>query len=89
MTISYFISVPSVKSTAFVVWILARVKEIILSFITPKENSGFAINDAKCLKLLTHLRLNFSHLNEHKFRLGFKDTVDGMCKCFYNYGQNI
>ena len=25
--------------------------------------------------------LNFSHLNEHIFRHGFKDTVDPMCKC--------
>ena len=27
------------------------------------------------------LRLNFSHLNEHKFRHGFRDTVDPMCQC--------
>ena len=25
--------------------------------------------------------LSFSHLNEHKFRHRFKDTVDPMCKC--------
>ena len=25
--------------------------------------------------------LNFSHLNEHKFRHGFRDTVDPMYKC--------
>ena len=58
-----------------------KFKEIILSFIRPKENSVFAIHDTKGLKLLTRLRLNFSHLNEHKFRHGFKDTVDPMCKC--------
>ena len=56
-------------------------KEIMLSFIRPKENFVFAIHDTKGLKLLTRLRLNFSHLNEHKFRHGFKDTVDLMCKC--------
>ena len=39
------------------------------------------MHDTKGLKLLTHLRLNFSHLNEHKFRHVFKDTVDPMCKC--------
>ena len=33
------------------------------------------------MKLLTRLRLNFSHLSEHKFRHGFRDTVDPMCKC--------
>ena len=42
----------------------------------PKENSVSAIHDTKGLK-----RLNFSHLNEHKFRCGFKDTVDPMRKC--------
>ena len=58
-----------------------KFKETIISFIRPKENSVFAIHDTKGLKLLKLLRLNFSHLNEHKFRHGFKDTVDPMCKC--------
>ena len=52
-----------------------KFKETIISFIRPKENSVFAIHDTKGLKLLTRLRLNFSHLNEHKFRHGSKDTV--------------
>ena len=39
------------------------------------------MHGTKGLKLLTRLRLNFSHLNEHKSRHGFKDTVDTMCKC--------
>ena len=50
-------------------------------FIRPKEYSIFAIHDTKGLKLLTRLRLSFTHLNEHKFRHGFKDSVDPMCKC--------
>ena len=58
-----------------------KFKETTISFIRLKENSVFAIHDTKGLKLLTRLRLNFSHLNEHKFRHGFKDTVDPMCKC--------
>ena len=58
-----------------------KFKETTISFIRLKENSVFAIHDTKGLKLLTHLRLNFSHLNEHKFRHGFKDTVDPMCRC--------
>ena len=32
-------------------------------------------------KLLARLRLNFSHLNEHKFRHNFKDTINLMCSC--------
>ena len=39
----------------------------ILNFVRPRENSVFAVHDINGLKLLTHLRLNFSHLNEHKF----------------------
>ena len=33
------------------------------------------------VKLLARLRLQFSHLNEHKFRHGFSDTVNPMCAC--------
>ena len=30
---------------------------------------------------LSLLKLSFSHLNEHKFRQSFNDTVDSMCTC--------
>ena len=33
------------------------------------------------VKLLSRLRLNFSHLSEHKFRHGFKDATNCMCDC--------
>ena len=33
------------------------------------------------MKLLTRLRLNFSHLNEHKFRHNFNDMINTMCNC--------
>ena len=46
-----------------------------------KENSIFSIYDPLGVKLLTHLRLQFSHLNEHKFRHGFGDTTNAMCAC--------
>ena len=58
-----------------------KFREIILSFIRSKENSVFPIHDTKGLKLLTRLRLNFSHLIEHKFRHRFRDAVGPMCKC--------
>ena len=32
-------------------------------------------------KLLTRLRLKFSHLKEHKFRHGFADTINPVCAC--------
>ena len=33
------------------------------------------------MKLLTRLRLGFSHLNEHKFRHNFQDSVNPFCLC--------
>ena len=58
-----------------------QFKKTILDFIRPKENSIYAIHDISGLKLLTRLRLNFSHLNEHKFLHNFKDTINPMCSC--------
>ena len=46
-----------------------------------KENSLFSVHDPLGTKLLTRLRLKFSHLNEHKFRHGFNDTINPMCAC--------
>ena len=56
-------------------------KRKIVDFIMSKENSIYAIQDISGLKLLTRLRLKFSHLNEHKSRYNFKDTVNAMCSC--------
>ena len=33
------------------------------------------------VKILIRLRLQFSHLNKHKFRHGFEDTINTMCAC--------
>ena len=46
-----------------------------------KENSIFSIYDPLGVKLLTRLRLEFSHLNEYKFRHGFGDTINNMFAC--------
>ena len=54
-------------------------KKLIL--IKKKENSIFSICDPLGIKLLTRLRLNFSHLNEHKFRHGFNDMLNPLCAC--------
>ena len=56
-------------------------KNQIVNFIKTKENSLSGIHDILGVKLLTCLRLNFSHLNEHKFRHNFKDTINPMCSC--------
>ena len=41
----------------------------------------FSIHDSKGVKLLSRLRLNFNHLNEHKFRQNFKNCMSHMCGC--------
>ena len=56
-------------------------KKALLRFVKTSENSVFAIHDNNGIKLLTRLRLNFSHLNEHKFRHNFLDTLNPMCSC--------
>ena len=57
------------------------LKKALLSFVKISENSVFAIHDNNGIKLLTRLRLNFSHLNEHKFRHNFLDTLNPRCSC--------
>ena len=46
-----------------------------------KENSIFSIYDPLGIKLFNRLRIQFSNLNEHKFRHGFGDTINAMCAC--------
>ena len=60
-----------------------KFKKTILDFIRPKINSIYVIHDISGLKLLTRLRLNFSHLNKHKFLHNFKDSINPMCSCAF------
>ena len=53
----------------------------LLSFIIPMENKTFSIYDPLGNKLLNRLRVDFSHLNEHKFRHNFADTLNPLCSC--------
>ena len=46
-----------------------------------QEKSLFKAYDPLGVKLLTRLRLQFIHFNEHKFRHGFSDTINPMCSC--------
>ena len=55
-------------------------KTSILNFIRPRENSVFEIHGINGVKLLTRLRLDFSHLNEHKFWHNFH-IINPMCSC--------
>ena len=53
----------------------------VLSFIRPKGNSMFKIHGINGIKLLNRLRLQFSHLNECKFRHNLRTTIDLMSSC--------
>ena len=54
----------------------------MLSFIKPTENKTFSSYDSPGIKLLNRLRVDFSHLNEHKFRHNFADALNPLCSCF-------
>ena len=45
------------------------------------KNSLYNVYDPLGVKLLSRLRLQFSHLNEHESRHGFKDTTDPTFPC--------
>ena len=51
----------------------------LLKFIRPVERKIFNINDPFGIQMLTRLKLGFSHMNEHKFRHSFKDTLNPLC----------
>ena len=53
-------------------------KSKLLSFIRPVQSNIYSIFDPEGLKLLTRLRLGFTHRNEHKFRHNFQDCL---CSC--------
>ena len=60
---------------------ISMFKKSLLSFIRPNSRPVFNIIDPTGLKLLTRLRVNLSHLREHKFRHNFLDTVNPLCSC--------
>ena len=55
--------------------------KIQVYFIRPTGNSTYKVYDPLGIKLLTRLRLSFSHLSEHKFRYNFADSLNPLCSC--------
>ena len=58
-----------------------QFRNTLLKFIRPAQRKTFHINDSVGVKLLTRLRLGFSHLRDHKFRHGFRDILNLLCPC--------
>ena len=52
---------------------IAIFKSRLLSFIRPIQSDVYNIFDPTGLEFLTRLRLDFSHLNEHRFRHNLQD----------------
>ena len=53
----------------------------LLKLVKPLENNIYNIHDPVGIKLLSRLRLGFSHLRYHKFRHNFSDTLNPICSC--------
>ena len=53
----------------------------LLKMIRPSPNPVYDIHNSVDLRLLTRLRLRLSHLNEHKFKHNFKNSVNPLCTC--------
>ena len=60
---------------------LMSFKHSLLRFIQPTASPVYRVHHPRGLKLLTRLRLGFSHLREHKFRHNFHDTINPFCLC--------
>ena len=60
---------------------IKHFKSMFKEFCNVKQRSLFAIHDPVGVKLLSRLRLKFSHLNEHAFRHNFKYASSPMCDC--------
>ena len=59
---------------------LAVFKSKLLRIIRPEKNPVYNIYDILGIKLPTRLRVNFSPLNEHRFRRNF-DSLSPICIC--------
>ena len=59
---------------------VAEFKRKLLGIIRPTQKPTYNIHDIVGIRLLTKLRLNFSALNEHKFRHNF-ECLDPICAC--------
>ena len=60
---------------------LSIFKKNLLNFTRLCAYGIFIIHNSYGIKLLTRLRLGFSHLHDHKFRHCFQDILNPFCEC--------
>ena len=68
---------PAIRNTTSI----NSFKYALLQFIRPSKSSVYNIHEPFGLKLLTRLRLELSHLRDHKFKHNFQDTLNPLCSC--------
>ena len=56
-------------------------RSTILKFIMPSPNSFYGCQNIMGIELVTRLQQGLSHLQEHKFRHSFQDTLNPLCNC--------
>ena len=56
-------------------------RKSLLNFFLPSASKVYNINDTISIKLITRVRLGFSHLREHKFKHNFQETLNPLCSC--------
>ena len=60
---------------------LSIFKKFILQFLIYSPSSTHNRFNTKGIKYLTRLRLELSHLREHRFKHGFLDSLNPVCNC--------
>ena len=60
---------------------LTLFRSSLLKIIRKPVNSVFGILNPVGIQYLTRLRLDFSHLKEHKYHHNFADTLNPLCNC--------
>lgn len=58
-----------------------KFRSNLLKSIRQPPKSLYFVHDRFGIKLLTRLRLDLSHLSEHKFNHNFQDTINPLCPC--------
>ena len=61
----------------------------MLNLIRPKCNETYGIHNPIRLKLLPRLRLDLTHLNDHKFNHNFRDCINPLCWCSLSVENNV
>ena len=56
-------------------------KIIFLNLLHPNQTVFFNCCNLKWIRLITRLRLQLSHLREHKFKYNFQNCLNPLCSC--------